>query len=177
MALLPRDSLSRPLPSSHSPGTSGSPPNRAYRLDLEFDSEPVWSTNILRRRYSMPGVYTRWAAPPSPVPVPATHFPSQQDIPTTPGPAHTITTPAPAPPKRPVVEDVEDQEPFTHLTCKHTYPLALRGREIATLTILSRANRTESRPLLCDGDYVEGWITLPGEGLSRIRRIELLVRL
>jgi hypothetical protein len=149
--------------------------NRAYRLEVDLHREPRWSSSILQRRYSMPNFYTRWPSDDAsesatPIVIEGDTLREASVAQDTPAAEPCVLSPAP------INEPFDAIAPFTPFACQHIYPLLAGGKEFATLTVLSRANRTEARPLLCDGDFVMGWITIPGDAVSKIRRIELAVR-
>ena len=57
----------------------------------------------------------------------------------------------------------------------HKYALTSRGREYATIVVVSRAPNIQDSPLLHFGDDLNGLILLPKDNISDMRSMEVVV--
>lgn len=69
------------------------------------------------------------------------------------------------------------QGPSLKPSTKHNYILKSRGRDYATIVVVSRAPFVEETPVLHFGDEVNGFIVLPRDHLDDMQHMEVVVGL
>jgi hypothetical protein len=76
-----------------------------------------------------------------------------------------------------ITEEPLSQEPSLAPCTKHKYNLKSRGRDYATIVIVSRASYIQETPLLHFGDELNGLIALPRDHLNDLQSMEVVVSL
>jgi hypothetical protein len=76
-----------------------------------------------------------------------------------------------------ITEEPVSQEPSLAPSTKHKYTLKSRGRDYATIVIVSRASYVQETPLLHFGDELNGSIVLPRDHLNDMQSMEVVVSL
>jgi hypothetical protein len=76
-----------------------------------------------------------------------------------------------------ITEEPLSQEPSLAPSTKHKYNLKSRGRDYATIVIVSRASYIQETPLLHFGDELNGLIALPRDHLNDLQSMEVVVSL
>lgn len=76
-----------------------------------------------------------------------------------------------------ITEEPVSQEPSLAPSTKHKYTLKSRGRDYATIVIVSRASYVQETPLLHFGDELNGSIVLPRDHLNDMQSMEVVFQL
>ncbi len=122
-------------------------PIRSERASLSVKSSPPFDVEAILRRFSTPSPYTG-------------HMSTTDQS----------TAQHPAGPSQ--ENDILPKTPFNTV---HKYVLTSRGREYATIIVVSRAPNIQDTPLLHFGDDINGLIVLPRDNLSDMRSMEVVV--
>lgn len=123
---------------------------RSERASISVKPSPPFDADALLRRFSTPSPYTGLSSAAHQSTVQLAAGPSTQGLATVP------------PSKIPF--DME-----------HKFILTSRGRDYATILVMSRARNIQDTPLFHFGDDLNGFIVLPRDHLSDMRSMEVVV--
>ena len=118
---------------------------RSDRASISVKPSPPFDADALLRRFSTPSPYTGLNSAPHQSTVQLAAGPSTQE-------------PAKIP-----------------FDIAHKFILTSRGRNYATILVMSRARNIQDTPLLHFGDDLNGFIALPRDHLSDMRSMEVVV--
>jgi hypothetical protein len=123
---------------------------RSDRASISAKPSPPFDADAYLRRFSTPSPYTGLNSATHQSTVQLTAEPSSQKhgvVPSSKTPFHTV----------------------------HKYILTSRGRDYATIVVMSRAHNIQDTPLLHFGDELNGLIVLPRDSLSDMQSMEVVV--
>ena len=95
----------------------------------------------------------------------------------TPSPYTGLNSPTDQSAVQPTVVKQPSQEHGVEPSANHSYTLKSRGRDYATIFVVSRAPSVLEPPLLHFGDELNGQVVLPRDNLNDMQTLEVVVSL
>ena len=120
---------------------------RSERASISLGPTAPFDANALLRRFSTPSPYT------------GLNSPTDQSA------------------VQPTVVEQPSQEHGVEPSSNHSYTLKSRGRDYATIFVVSRAPNVLEPPLLHFGDELNGCVVLPRDHLNDMQTLEVVVSL